>query len=408
MYFSVGTAQPELQPFSTVPAADFPIDEPTIKPFYTIDLRATKVAITPEHLAGSAAALVQQARRLNPAPSAFTLLYDFVSQKMTIRIPALYWFDHYLADSRLKRLPPTGCNIGVHPELTCTHPIDTSAGFSPCGFVIHSDFVIHGAHHDPRITIFVRNDKELTPDILFAPTPMGFTVQPDGPERFVPLQSAAAFTGHVDNDLFSSTKECWEVALTFFHKFGVVDGITTIQSCIFNFDGWETAMPQDSRKTTCHAHAHITFTPTGQQALLTYECFAQTLRGREAPPTNWEPIEAIRLDNERLTALRVNDLSKKVTKIQEDMDEGFKAINKQIEGFNGRFTQIEGKINQGFEQIKEKINEEFKPFKALITTNQENPPTQISKKDSNAELKHDREDDPEIDTKRRKTESQIG
>jgi len=79
--------------------------------------------------------------------------------------------------------------------------------------------------------------------------------------------------------------------------------LAPVERIVINFGNWETGMRVNPFLCECHAHVHLWLT----KQFVCSDTFTQ-LNGHDYPPEDYLLINALKLENERLTAVRFTDI----------------------------------------------------------------------------------------------------
>jgi hypothetical protein len=92
--------------------------------------------------------------------------------------------------------------------------------------------------------------------------------------------------------------------------------ISGVQCIAFNFGKWEHKEHVNPHAVDCHAHAHVIFTPEGQQALAkVFDIFV----GRTDPPPDYVIHDCLEVERDRVLATAVFSIINKINTLEKTM-----------------------------------------------------------------------------------------
>lgn len=294
--------------------ADIEIKSPLKKPFYTVEFKDPP---EPKKLAYTAKLLLERLKQDFPSKRPvldYRLSYVLVNNTMLLKIPAKQWFDDFFVEKtglekyeiatswidsvtkQEKETPrhftlseaPTQihvtrqyCRTGVdcrdwkackwnHTFDTCAQVVNSRDGSTHCNHAVFWELIIpFPPGIDPRFAVQVRNDEDISRDLLIYPYPSAFFK--DGNKIY---GGADTWRGHYTNEELVKTEEIWQASFETVEQLKEYAKKSTrscagpiVSEIAFNFGKWESKMSNDKKALECHGHGHILLTEDGQIAL---------------------------------------------------------------------------------------------------------------------------------------------
>jgi hypothetical protein len=329
---------------------DINIKKPTDSPFYSSDITELNDQIMASKASSLLYILNQKYNgRILPA---FRISYNPFAKTMKLKIPSKIWFDDFLFENEKKveisrkwineiksrrvdqsieipsnstfTLPTNSCHEFLnckhwiknkcnrkHTPMTCTASLDENNSTN-CTFYIPKESVLHIDEQDTRFVLMVRQDENLSRDILFVPQIAEFE---NINNSFKKIQSD--WPGHYNNDEFVRSPETWNYVISIIKSLFGDEYPNMVQEIAFNFGSWETRISKDKFAQDCHAHGHIILTSVGHEKLREKSvAYKKILSGRNNPIPNYDMIDAEELEKDRIFSLEMADMKKDLSDIK--------------------------------------------------------------------------------------------